>query len=85
VTRYGGDAAAAIQAVFDDPTQEQLAERIDEMLDLLDKDPGDQRLRRFRMQAPKLWVIRVRGSGRDFVLLWDDDAEPFVRYAGEAF
>ena len=85
MTRFSPPAAAAIQAVFDDPAQQQLADRIEELLDLLDKDPGDRRLRRLRMHTPKLWAVPVHGSGRDLLLLWDLDeqGEPFVRYAGD--
>lgn len=80
-------ARETIQRVFDDPALEQLAERIEDILDLLDEDPGNRQLRKHRMQEPKLWAVPVHGAGEDFVLLWDyDDAgRPWVRYAGPAF
>lgn len=84
---FSPEANEAIQRVFDDPAQGQLAERIEEVLDLLDVYPADVRLRRRQTQAPKLWVVLVHGSGRDFMILWDDadDGRPWVRYAGAAF
>lgn len=80
-------AADEIGRVYADPTQEQLADRLEALLDLLDSDPGHPLLRRKRMQAPKLWVIPVSGSGRDLVILWDltDDGRPTVHYVGNAF
>ena len=84
---YAPEAKAAIQRVYDDPSLDQLAERIEEILDLLDTSPGDRRLHKNRMQEPKLWAVPVHGSSGDFVILWDlDDAgRPWVRYAGPAF
>jgi len=57
------------------------------VLDLLDTDPSHQRLRKNRMQAPKLWVVQIRDSGRSFVILWDftDAGQPWVHHAGDAF
>lgn len=85
--RYSPAAAAEITRIYADPTQTQLADRLDEILDLLDTDPGNGRVRRSRMQAPKLWAVPVHGSGRDLVILWEagDGGQPEVHYVGNAF
>jgi len=81
---YDPDAREAIQSVYDDPQQEQLADRLEELLDLLDRDPGDQRLRRHRMHEPALWLVKVYGSKRDFAFLWElQGGQPWIHWAGD--
>jgi hypothetical protein len=82
---FAPPAAAAIQAVFDDPRQSLLAERLEEILDVLEDDPSDIRVRKNRMQQPKFWLVRVYGSGREFAIMWDLglDGDPYVRWAGD--
>lgn len=81
--KFAVEASRRIQAVYDDPNCPRLADRIEETLDLLDRRPGDSRVRRARTTDPPLWVVTIRGSGAEWVLLWDlDGDEPFVRYAG---
>lgn len=83
--QYDPPASLEIQKVYDDPAQDQLAHRIEEILELMETDPGNVRLRLFRMQRPALWLVRIYGSGREFALLWDLglDGQPFVRWAGD--
>ncbi len=87
MTGYSQEAFDAIQRVFDDPGRAVLADRLDEMLALLDEDPDDDRLRRHRMQQPKVWAVFVHGSGEDWALLWDVDSgrQPYVHYAGPSW
>lgn len=83
--KYVPDAQVAIQAVYDDPTREQLADRLEELLDLLDTDLKDSRLYKYRMQQPKFWLVKVYGSGVDFAFMWElRDGEPWVMWSGEA-
>lgn len=84
---YGDGVKDAIQAVYDDPTQEQLADRIEQVLELLATDPLHAHLRKKRMHTPRLWVVRLHGSSRDFAILWDvsDAGEAQIHYAGDAF
>lgn len=81
---FDEDAARIIQQIFDDESQEQLAQRIDEMLELLETDPNDVRLHRRRMHDPKYWLVMIFGSGRDFALMWDFVYdEPWIHWAGD--
>ena len=81
---FADEAWDAIQALLDDPTRETLADRLDAMLDVLEGDPGDARVRRHRMQVPQLWYFVVTGSGETWTILWEPDSDdvPYVHYAG---
>lgn len=84
MTQFHPDARAEIQRVYDDPSQEQLADRIEELLDLLAKDPGNRHLRKHRMHKPAYWLVKIHGSDRDFAFFWEiRDNEPWVLYAGD--
>lgn len=81
---FDDEAWDAIQVLFDDPQRATLAERLDEMLDLLEKDSGDQRVRRHWLQLPRLWHFTVTGNGETWSVLWeaDDKGEPYIGFAG---
>lgn len=81
---FDDDAWLAIQALFDDSERVMLAERFDEMLDLLAQDSGDRRVRRHRMQTPALWQLTVTGDGETWSVLWetDDRGDPYLHFAG---
>jgi hypothetical protein len=64
VIGFDDEAWDAIQVLFDDPQRATLAERLDEMLDLLEKDSGDQRVRRHRLQLPRQWLSRSPATAR---------------------
>lgn len=82
---YDPDARDAIQGVYDDDSMDQLAERLEELLELLETDPKDHRLTRRRMHRPGYWLVPVYGSGRDFAFMWDLGlgGQPYVRWAGD--
>lgn len=81
---FDNNAWDALQALFDDESGPTLADRLDEMLDILEEDPGDRRVRRQRMQQPKLWHFSVTGNGETWSVLWDFDeqGEPYIHFAG---
>lgn len=81
---FADDAWDAVQAMFDDPLRGTLAERLDGMLDLLERDSGDQRVRRHRMQVPRLWHFTVSGNDEVWSVLWelDQNGEPYIHFAG---
>lgn len=81
---FDNNAWDALQALFDDESRPTLADRLDEMLDILEEDPGDRRVRRQRMQQPKLWHFSVTGNGETWSVLWDFDeqGEPYIHFAG---
>lgn len=80
MTGYDDAAFDAIQRVFDDRARAALADRLDELLTVLDEQPGAAVLRRNSMHQPKVWAVFVSGSGEDRALLWEPDArgEPYI-------
>lgn len=84
MTGYADAAFDAIQRVFDDASRAVLADRLEEILTLLDEAPDAASLRRNRMHKPNVWAVFVSGSGEDWAVLWEPDAEgePYVHYAG---
>lgn len=79
--KFSPDAAAAIQRLFDGP-DDKLAARVDDLLDIVEADPGDARVRRGRAHGQSLWIVRAG----DFTFMWDmTDGEPFIRWAGNDF
>ncbi|MCL2780507.1 MAG: hypothetical protein FWD74_03280 [Actinomycetia bacterium] len=76
-------AWTATQQLYDDSRQ-NLADQLDEMLDVLETDPGDRRVRRHRMQQPKLWHFTVTGDGETWSVLWEpnNSGEPYIHFAG---
>lgn len=88
MTTFSRQAREAIQSAYDNPRWDALAERIEEVIELLDAGPPyPARVRRDRMQSPKLWHVRVHGSGESFSLLWEeaDDGCARVLWAGASF
>ena len=77
-------ADAALSALESDPARARLLERINEVLDLLEADPGDRRVRRRRYHTVKCWGVPVSGDGEGWLLLWDFQAEGVIaiRYLG---
>ena len=72
---------AALQA---DPGRSQLYDRINDLLDVLEADPGDASVRRLRYQTPPIWGIPVHGSGEEWIILWSEsEGGTFVHYIGE--
>lgn len=69
-----------------DELNPRMADRVDDVLDLLEHDHTQPRVRRHRLQKPALWMIVVRapdGDGDDYAILWDLDEDTVViRYIG---
>jgi hypothetical protein len=73
-----------IQRIYDDPAQDQLADRIEEMLLILEADPGDKRVRRHEIRDPNLWLVRIYGSKREFAFTWEERADAiWITWAGD--
>lgn len=68
------EAQDRYDALVGDPLRSQLAEAVDRMLDLLERDPGDSLLRRrsllLQQSRTTLWKVEIRGSGDEWSLLW---------------
>lgn len=73
-----------------DQKRTQLLKSVNEVLDALEQDPGDARLRRkeFRqlLEWPLCYAVEIRGSNEEWVILWtwnpDSLEEPVVIYIG---
>lgn len=53
------------------------------ILDSLEADPGAAAMRRYRIKD--YWLIRIPVlDGADWILLWQMESEPVVRYLGPA-
>lgn len=87
MTQYADEAWNSIRALFDDPRRATLADRVDEILDLLDAGGKEARARRNRTFSPTRWAVSIHGSGADWLIVWHPDLnndEPYVIYAGPA-
>jgi hypothetical protein len=71
-----------------DPARKRLAERVNEELRRIARDPGHASVRRHRFQSVDAWVVTVRGEEEDWAILWrPHETEPdviLVAYFGPA-
>ena len=76
-------ADAALTSMEADPGRGELLARVNEVLDLLEDDPGDRRVRQRRYQIVDAWGVPVHGNGEDWLILWDlQDSQVVIRYLG---
>ena len=76
-------AAEAYTAI----TDAGLLDKIDTVLDELEKDPGQAKLRQYRWSNPPLWGTRIRDRVQDYLVLWaleeqDDESVVVIYYVG---
>jgi hypothetical protein len=77
------EADAALAALEADAGRSELLARVNEILDILEDDPGDRRARRRRYQIIDAWGVPVHGNGEDWLILWDlQDSQVVIRYLG---
>ena len=66
-------------------TQKELWERVNDILDAIEDDPGDRKVRRRRFDRPPLWAVPVSGSGERYMVLWNETSEHIlIQYIGPA-
>ena len=85
-----GDLLFAIEAdrqltmLQADPARGQLYDRINDVLDAIEDDPGSRRVRLRRYASPPLWGVPVHGSGEEWLVIWSEtEAGPLIHYLGE--
>ena len=63
-----------------------VAERVEQVLDLIEADPTSAAVRRRHLRPPGLWLLLVtRPTGPDVMILWDLDGDtPVVRVLGDS-
>ncbi|MBC7279220.1 hypothetical protein [Nocardioides sp.] len=88
--RYSPEALEQIDGLYADRALEQLADRVDDLLDELEANPGAAHLRRHQLRQPRasqgtpFWFFNVAGSGQHWRIIWnlDADNEPHIYYVG---
>ena len=71
---FSPEAERLLAALRTDHSCGVLYERVNEMLDLIESDPTDRRVRRRRYRQPPVWGVPVSGSGHDWLILWGETA-----------
>lgn len=83
---FGVDADRRLTALAGDAGRQELYNHVNDILDLIEDDPGNPRLRRRRYQQPPIWgiVVSSRDSEGDWLILWSEtERGPLVHYIGE--
>jgi hypothetical protein len=85
---FDTDADTALARLEADPSQSLLLRRMNELLDVLETDPADPRVRRVRFQRPRLWCFTVFTADEEWAVLWEPHPEEadavIVRYLAPA-
>ena len=85
---FDPEADAALEALDADPSRSVMSQRIKDVLDLLESDPGDARLRRVRFHRPALWCVTVFAAEEEWAILWEPHPTAadvvLVQYVGPA-
>lgn len=83
---FDPDADAAVAALG--AQSALLSRRVNEVLDLIEADPSDPRVRRVRFHRPALWCVTVVAGDDERAILWETHpTEPdaaVIRYVGPA-
>lgn len=67
-----------------DPARRQIYDRVNDVLDAIEDDPGSAGVRLRRYDSPPVWGVPVHGSGEDWLVLWSEtEAGPLVHYLDE--
>lgn len=64
------DGEAGYQRLLADPARKVLLTRVEDVLDLLQENPGDQRLRRRRFARANMWAVPIRDHEENWLVLW---------------
>ena len=83
---FSGDADRRLTALAADAGRQELYNHVNDILDLIEEDPDDPRVRRRRYQQPPIWgvVVSSRGAASDWLILWSEtERGQLVHYIGE--
>jgi len=83
---FSVDADRRLTALAADLERQELYNHVNDILDLIEDDPGNRRLRRRRYQQPPIWGVVVTSGGTedDRLILWSaTERGPLVHYIGE--
>lgn len=81
---FSPEAERRLAALRNDHMSATLYERVNEMIDVIESDPSDRRVRRRRYHQPPVWGVPVSGSGQDWLILWGETDDGIaILYLGE--
>ena len=81
---FGVEADRQLTMLQADPSRTQLYQRVNDVLDAIEDNPGGREARQRRYASPPVWGVPVHGSGEDWLILWSEtDAGPLVHFLGE--
>jgi hypothetical protein len=83
---FDPDADAALSRL--EAAGSLLLQRVNQVLDWLEADPAEPRVRRVRFHRPALWCVTVAAGDEEWAVLWEPHATEadvvVVRYLGPA-
>jgi hypothetical protein len=87
---YNEIADRQLDQLEHDALRLELRAHVNQVLDALESNPGDERLRRKEFRQLPDWgfcyAVELRGDGEDWVVLWSwnpaQEGEPVVIYVG---
>ncbi len=81
---FSADADRQLTMLQADLSRRQLYERINDVLDAIEDDPGSREVRLRRYSSPSVWGVPAHGSGEDWLVIWSETGRgPLVHYLGE--
>ena len=83
---FSVDADRRLTVLAADAGRQELYDHVNDILDLIEDDPSNPRLRRRRYQQPPIWgvVVPSRNAESDWLILWSETERcPLVHYIGE--
>ena len=86
VLKFSPAAEAALEALIANSAKATLLDRLNDLLDVLEDNPDDSRVRRRRFVDPPLWCFTVGDAVDTYLVLWELDAagDPVVVHLGTA-
>lgn len=83
---FSVEADRRLSALLADPARDRLYGRVNDVLDAIEDDPSDPRVRVRRYLSPPIWGVPVRADEPegDWLVLWSETRiGPLVHYIGE--
>ena len=81
---FNAEADRQLTVLQADLSRSQLYDRINDVLDAIEDDPGSREVRLRSYTSPPVWGVPVHGSGEDWLVLWSEtDAGSLVHYLGK--
>lgn len=84
VLLFSVDADRQLTDLQSDPARRQMYDRVNDVLDAIEDDPGSAEVRLRRYDSRPVLGVTVHGSGEGWLVLWSEtDAGPLVHHLGE--